>query len=173
MARAAEGVVVGLMTLSALTSAFPLAAQTGTRSPAFGGCHYSTVPAARGRREILERQKMPHQQNAQSVAKTRASQVIPRFRMAAVGMGAGVKTWEELGKQTGPVSDRVLIGDAIANMKGLPGGLTLFRDRNGWCPYSERVWLAMLAKGISVCLYLPLMADSFGTMGFVKSGFRD
>jgi len=150
MARAAAGVVVGLMTLSALTSAFPLAARKGSRMPAFGGCHYSTGPGARGRREILKIQKMLLQQNARSVAKTRASQAIPRFRMAAVGMGVGVQTWEELGKQSGPVSDRVLIGDAIANTKGLPGGLTLFRDRNGWCPYSERVWLAMLAKGISV-----------------------
>mmetsp|Transcript_17629 Transcript_17629/g.31871 ORF Transcript_17629/g.31871 Transcript_17629/m.31871 type:complete len:473 (-) Transcript_17629:2-1420(-) len=26
--------------------------------------------------------------------------------------------------------------------------LTLFRERNGWCPYSERVWLAMELKGL-------------------------
>jgi glutathione S-transferase len=27
--------------------------------------------------------------------------------------------------------------------------MVLFRDRNGWCPYSERVWLAMLEKRLS------------------------
>ena len=28
------------------------------------------------------------------------------------------------------------------------GGLVLYRERNGWCPYSERVWLALEHKGI-------------------------
>lgn len=75
--------------------------------------------------------------------------------MAAVGneVGLGSKhlqKWDELEEQTGPVPDRVTIGDTIPSTQDLPEGLTLFRDRNGWCPYSERVWLAMLAKGISV-----------------------
>ena len=42
--------------------------------------------------------------------------------------------------------DRVIVGDLLSGTGDLPSGLTLFRDRNGWCPYSERVWLAMLAK---------------------------
>ena len=29
------------------------------------------------------------------------------------------------------------------------GGLVLYRERNGWCPYSERVWLALEHKGIA------------------------
>jgi hypothetical protein len=39
-------------------------------------------------------------------------------------------------------------GDTLYSAQDLPMGLILFRDRNGWCPYSERVWLAMLAKGL-------------------------
>ena len=26
---------------------------------------------------------------------------------------------------------------------------TLFRERHGWCPYSERVWLALEVKGVA------------------------
>ena len=55
-------------------------------------------------------------------------------------------TWDELRERSGSVPDRVVIGDTIGGTQGLPGGLTLFRDRNGWCPYSERVWLARILK---------------------------
>ena len=31
---------------------------------------------------------------------------------------------------------------------GPPPALTLYRDTNGWCPFCERVWLSLLAKGV-------------------------
>eukprot|EP00403_Amphidinium_massartii_P010395 CAMPEP_0178422310 /NCGR_PEP_ID=MMETSP0689_2-20121128/27105_1 /TAXON_ID=160604 /ORGANISM="Amphidinium massartii, Strain CS-259" /LENGTH=461 /DNA_ID=CAMNT_0020043865 /DNA_START=8 /DNA_END=1389 /DNA_ORIENTATION=- len=39
-------------------------------------------------------------------------------------------------------------------------GLTLFRERNGWCPYSERVWLAMEVKGLT---YDTVLVDNMGS----------
>lgn len=42
----------------------------------------------------------------------------------------------------------------------LEGHLVLFRERNGWCPYSERVWLAMEAKGLE---YTTVLVDNYGS----------
>ncbi|CAK9018269.1 Protein IN2-1 homolog B (Glutathione S-transferase GSTZ5) [Durusdinium trenchii] len=39
-------------------------------------------------------------------------------------------------------------------------GLVLFRERNGWCPYSERVWLALEAKGLD---YTTVLVDNYGS----------
>jgi len=39
-------------------------------------------------------------------------------------------------------------------------GLVLFRERNGWCPYSERVWLALEIKGLS---YSTVLIDNMGS----------
>jgi len=85
------------------------------------------------------------------------ARVLPRRPAAAAahrlssrgsGSSAVLWTWDELRERSGPVPDRVvIIGDTIGGTQGLPGGLTLFRDRNGWCPYSERVWLAHIPKG--------------------------
>ena len=69
----------------------------------------------------------------------------PRLGRAPT-MWMTLKSWDELRALTGPVADRVVIGDTLPDTQKLPTGLILFRDRNGWCPYSERVWLAMLAK---------------------------
>lgn len=38
-------------------------------------------------------------------------------------------------------------------------GLTLFRERHGWCPYSERVWLALEVKGLQ---YETVLIDNTG-----------
>ena len=69
-----------------------------------------------------------------------------RISDVAPASAAVLWTWDELRERSGPVPDRVVIGDTIGGTQGLPGGLTLFRDRNGWCPYSERVWLAHILK---------------------------
>jgi len=49
---------------------------------------------------------------------------------------ASVPSWEDIQAQLGPEA-------AAADPM-----LTLYRDNNGWCPFCERVWLALLAKGI-------------------------
>ena len=42
----------------------------------------------------------------------------------------------------------------------LPDGqLVFFRERNGWCPYSERVWLALEYKGVD---YATVLIDNTG-----------
>ena len=58
-------------------------------------------------------------------------------------------TWEELSKtlHTSDSQRQELIADQLAGARDIPSNrLVLFRDRNGWCPYSERVWLAMMEK---------------------------
>ena len=42
-----------------------------------------------------------------------------------------------------------ILGSKLSGKNELPKDrMILFRDRNGWCPYSERVWLAMILKGL-------------------------
>ncbi|KAL1499769.1 hypothetical protein AB1Y20_012455 [Prymnesium parvum] len=41
----------------------------------------------------------------------------------------------------------------------LGNSLTLFRERNGWCPYSERVWLTMEVKSLD---YQTVLIDNTG-----------
>ncbi|KAJ1470836.1 hypothetical protein T484DRAFT_1846312 [Baffinella frigidus] len=43
-------------------------------------------------------------------------------------------------------SGKQLIADRIRASDIPQDRLVLFHDRNGWCPYSERVWLAMMEK---------------------------
>lgn len=52
------------------------------------------------------------------------------------------------------VVDTVLAASASA-----PSGLTLFRERHGWCPYSEKVWLALEVKGLD---YSTVLIDNTG-----------
>ncbi|KAJ1461475.1 hypothetical protein M885DRAFT_507495 [Pelagophyceae sp. CCMP2097] len=40
-----------------------------------------------------------------------------------------------------------------------PGGIVLYRERNGWCPYSERAWLALELNGAS---YVSVLIDNTG-----------
>ena len=53
-----------------------------------------------------------------------------------------------------------LIDSALAPDKpALDGTLTLFRERHGWCPYSERVWLGLECKNVQ---YQTVLIDNTG-----------
>ena len=41
----------------------------------------------------------------------------------------------------------------------LAGQVVLYRERNGWCPYSERVWLALEAKRVD---FVTVLIDNMG-----------
>ena len=60
-----------------------------------------------------------------------------------------IPTWSEL-EQRVPSSVSpapvVLRAAAHADATDLAGKAVLYRDRNGWCPYSERIWLALELK---------------------------
>ena len=46
---------------------------------------------------------------------------------------------------------------ATVSAADLAGKTVLFRDRNGWCPYAERAWLALELKRID---YATVLVDS-------------
>lgn len=51
---------------------------------------------------------------------------------------------------TDAASGPLLPANELAGAEDVPKGrMVIFRDRNGWCPYSERVWFAMLEKRLS------------------------
>ena len=61
-------------------------------------------------------------------------------------------TWEELeARLPSALAPEPLVIDSVLNREKpalKDDGFVLFRERNGWCPYSERVWLALEAKGV-------------------------
>ena len=67
---------------------------------------------------------------------------------------ADIPSWKDLAAVTNcnglelPVAED---GRSFTSDPNLSDGTrpTLYRERHGWCPYSERVWLAMEAKGIA------------------------
>ncbi|EOD39092.1 hypothetical protein EMIHUDRAFT_251553, partial [Emiliania huxleyi CCMP1516] len=52
-----------------------------------------------------------------------------------------------------------LLDPVLAPCPASPSGLTLFRERHGWCPYSEKVWLALELKGLA---YKTVLIDNMG-----------
>ena len=52
-----------------------------------------------------------------------------------------------------------IIDTVLTPSSAAPEGLTLFRERNGWCPYSEKVWLALELKGLE---YSTVLIDNTG-----------
>ena len=61
-----------------------------------------------------------------------------------------VLSWPDLAARLPSAAPPLLIDSALAPDKPmLDGTLTLFRERHGWCPYSERVWLALEYKDIA------------------------
>lgn len=62
-----------------------------------------------------------------------------------------------------------LPANELSGAEAVPKGkMVLFRDRNGWCPYSERVWLAMLEKRLSfdeVLINLQVLTEYTGELG--------
>ena len=69
-----------------------------------------------------------------------------------------------------PTSSRPPVAPAVATLvhpktdgyhpfRGRSDRPTLYRERNGWCPYSERVWLALEYKGVE---YDTVLIDNTG-----------
>ncbi|CAK0823913.1 unnamed protein product, partial [Prorocentrum cordatum] len=73
-----------------------------------------------------------------------------RGAAGVVGAGGGAA----LQPRGGAAGDRLRAGPLSKEE-----GLTLFRERHGWCPYSERVWLALEAKGLR---YETVLIDNTG-----------
>jgi hypothetical protein len=64
-----------------------------------------------------------------------------------------IPSWEDLAAATQCDRHELPIaadGRSFSSDPNLSDGTrpTLYRERHGWCPYSERVWLAIEAKGI-------------------------
>jgi len=60
-------------------------------------------------------------------------------------------TWDALASKLPSVSQpHPPVLDTVLESSDRPPkeGLTLFRERHGWCPYSEKVWLALELKGL-------------------------
>ena len=64
--------------------------------------------------------------------------------------GESLPTWESLAPLVPTAQDPgpEVLGIALDQPPAQSGRLILYRDRNGWCPYSERVWLGMMEKGL-------------------------
>jgi glutathione S-transferase len=80
-----------------------------------------------------------------------------------LGCSAKVQSWGSLSARlpsTGLPEPRVIDTTLEAGKPKLsPDMLVLFRERHGWCPYSERVWLAIEAKGLK---YETVLIDNTG-----------
>jgi len=74
---------------------------------------------------------------------------------------AEATSWAELEERlpSAVAEEPLLIDSVLQPDKPDLKGLTLFRERNGWCPYSERVWLALEAKGLE---YSTVLVDNYG-----------
>ena len=71
--------------------------------------------------------------------------------LCAIATPTNALTWQALDAQL-PKTPAPTIIDAVHHRSSPPplpdDAIVLYRERNGWCPYSERVWLALEAKGI-------------------------
>ena len=58
--------------------------------------------------------------------------------------------WDALTSRLPTVSVKqpYCLDSVLESDRSPPKGLTLYRERHGWCPYSEKVWLALELKGL-------------------------
>ena len=70
-------------------------------------------------------------------------------------------SWASLSEQLPSLSTKQphVLDTVLTTSASAPEGLTLFRERHGWCPYSEKVWLALELKGID---YSTVLIDNTG-----------
>ena len=88
-------------------------------------------------------------QNALSLVTSRP--LICRSATRLEASSGDVPSWKDLEKVTGCLNHEPPIaadGRTFGSDPNLSDGTrpTLYRERHGWCPYSERVWLALEAK---------------------------
>eukprot|EP00931_Biecheleriopsis_adriatica_P118301 TRINITY_DN93738_c0_g1_i1.p1 TRINITY_DN93738_c0_g1~~TRINITY_DN93738_c0_g1_i1.p1 ORF type:complete len:429 (+),score=58.60 TRINITY_DN93738_c0_g1_i1:2-1288(+) len=83
------------------------------------------------------------------------------LRRGGVPRRAAPPSWQALEEllPSSRVREPRVIDSALEPEKPLLSGLTLFRERHGWCPYSERVWLTLEAKGLE---YETVLIDNTG-----------
>jgi len=89
------------------------------------------------------------------------SPLLPTARARPVALS--IATWDELEARlpSSLAPEPLIVDSALARERPAltGGGLVLYRERNGWCPYSERVWLALEHKGIE---YETVLIDNTG-----------
>ncbi len=90
-------------------------------------------------------------QNALSLVPSRPS--IHRSSTRLEASSKDIPSWRDIEKVTGYLKQEPPIavdGRSFSSDPNLSDGIrpTLYRERHGWCPYSERVWLALEAKGV-------------------------
>ena len=74
------------------------------------------------------------------------------------------RTWAVLKERlpSAQVAEPLTIDSVLSSLQppAVSDKPTLFRERNGWCPYSERVWLAFETKNID---YDTVLIDNMGS----------
>ena len=85
----------------------------------------------------------------------------PEAARATVRAGVAPPTWEELEARlpSATAPEPPVIDSVLSSSEPVLDGLVLFRERHGWCPYSERVWLALEYKGLG---YTSILIDNTG-----------
>ncbi|CAE8743865.1 unnamed protein product [Polarella glacialis] len=81
----------------------------------------------------------------QSLGVSAVSPVMVRKGFARQAL-ASAPTWPEL-QTMEPLREGSTVQSDLAT-QGKPPALTLYRDTNGWCPFCERVWIALREKDI-------------------------
>lgn len=76
-------------------------------------------------------------------------------------MSCTASSWDSLASRLPSLAAEqpTLLDPVLAPCPASPSGLTLFRERHGWCPYSEKVWLALELKGLA---YTTVLIDNMG-----------
>lgn len=78
-----------------------------------------------------------------------------------------VPSWKDLSESLPPISPPLSLDYALSRQDSLHDTLssevvTLYRERNGWCIYSARLWLALEMKGIEFqTVLLDLKYDTY------------
>ena len=68
--------------------------------------------------------------------------------------------WEVLASKVPTAAEQPRVVDSVLTRIERPvDALTLYRERHGWCPYSEKVWLALELKGLQ---YDTVLIDNMG-----------
>ena len=81
--------------------------------------------------------------------------------ICCVAVALVVPNWDSLAARLPSLSatQPAILDTVLTPSSAKPAGLTLYRERHGWCPYSEKVWLALELKGLE---YSTVLIDNTG-----------
>ena len=81
--------------------------------------------------------------------------------LASAVVGLALPSWPDLEKRlpSSIAADPAVFDGATVSEADLAGKTVLFRDRNGWCPYAERAWLALEVKRIDYAAVLACISN--------------